>query len=197
VTTAPSPAPRTVLVIDNYDSFTFNLVQLLRALDDTLAVRVVLNDRHTASELLATNPWRVLISPGPGSPRDAGVSNEIIARATVPVLGVCLGHQCIAARFGASVVESGAPVHGKPARIQHTGEGLFHGVAQGFTAARYHSLHVDRATLPACLEVTAWTDDGVVMGLAHRTRAIVGVQFHPESVLTTEGARLVRNFLAG
>jgi anthranilate synthase component 2 len=197
VTAALSPAPRTVLVIDNYDSFTFNLVQLLRAVDETVDVRVVLNDQHTASELLATNLWRVVISPGPGSPRDAGVSNELIATATVPVLGVCLGHQCIAAVFGASVIESGAPVHGKPAKIHHTGEGVFRGVPQGFTAARYHSLHVDRATLPACLEVTAWTNDGVVMGLAHRTRPLTGVQFHPESVLTTEGERLVRNFLAG
>ncbi len=196
MTAAHAPAPRTVLVIDNYDSFTFNLVQLLRAVDDTLDVRVVLNDRHTASELLATNPWRVVISPGPGSPRGAGVSNEVLARATVPVLGVCLGHQCIAEVFGASVIASGAPVHGKPATIRHTGTGLFRGVPQGFTAARYHSLHVDPATVPACLEVTAWTDEGVVMGLAHRERALVGVQFHPESVLTTEGEKLVRNFLA-
>jgi anthranilate synthase/aminodeoxychorismate synthase-like glutamine amidotransferase len=188
---------RTILVVDNYDSFTWNLVQLLGAVAGERArVRVVLNDQHTVDELLATDPWRVVISPGPGDPRRAGVSNEVIERATAPVLGVCLGHQCLASVFGASVLRGSEPVHGKSAAIVHGGEGLFQGVPSPFTAARYHSLVVDPATVPACLAVTARTTDGVIMGLRHRTRRLEGVQFHPESVLTEHGATLIENFLA-
>ncbi len=187
----------TILVVDNYDSFTWNLVQLLGAVAGERArVRVVLNDERTVDELLASDPWRVVISPGPGDPRRAGVSNELIARSTAPVLGVCLGHQCIASVFGARVVRGSEPVHGKSAEITHSENGLFQGVPSPFRAARYHSLVVDEATLPACIEVTARTSDGVVMALRHRERAITGVQFHPESVLTEHGATLIENFLA-
>jgi anthranilate synthase/aminodeoxychorismate synthase-like glutamine amidotransferase len=188
----------TILVVDNYDSFTWNLVQLLGAVAGARAtVRVVLNDQHSVDELLAMDPWRVVISPGPGDPRSAGVSNALLARAVVPVLGVCLGHQCLASVFGASVIRGREPVHGKAAEIRHDGTGLFQGVPSPFTAARYHSLVVDEATLPPCLAVTARTADGVVMGLRHRERALMGVQFHPESVLTEHGAKLIENFLAG
>ncbi len=188
----------TILVVDNYDSFTWNLVQLLGAVAGSSArVRVVLNDERTVDELLASDPWRVVISPGPGDPSRAGVSNALIARSTAPVLGVCLGHQCIASVFGARVIRGSEPVHGKSAAIIHGKSGLFQGVPSPFRAARYHSLVVDEATLPACIEVTARTADGVVMALRHRERAITGVQFHPESVLTEYGATLIENFLAG
>ena len=187
---------RTILVVDNYDSFTWNLVQLLGSVAGERArVRVVLHDECTVDELIASAPWRVVISPGPGDPRRAGVSNELIERATVPVLGVCLGHQCIGAVFGASVVRGSEPVHGKAAAITHDGNGLFRGLPSPFMAARYHSLVIDESTLPECLTVSARTADGVIMGVRHRTRAIEGVQFHPESVLTEHGAKLIENFL--
>lgn len=188
---------RTLLVVDNYDSFTWNLVQLLgAAAGSSVTVRVVLNDAHTVDELLASDPWRVVISPGPGDPSRAGVSNALIARATVPVLGVCLGHQCIASVFGGRVVRAAEPVHGKAASVYHAQNGLFEGIPSPFTAARYHSLAVDPASVPDCLEVTARTADGVVMALRHRERALYGVQFHPESVLTAWGDALVKNFLS-
>ncbi len=187
---------RTILVVDNYDSFTWNLVQLLGSVAGERArVRVVLHDERAVDELIESAPWRVVISPGPGDPRRAGVSNELIARANAPVLGVCLGHQCIGAVFGASVVRGAAPVHGKAAAITHDGRGLFQGVPSPFMAARYQSLVVDESTLPECLEVSARTDDGAIMGVRHRTRAIEGVQFHPESALTEYGAKLIENFL--
>jgi anthranilate synthase/aminodeoxychorismate synthase-like glutamine amidotransferase len=184
-----------ILVIDNYDSFTFNLVQLLYTLG--AEVKVVRNDEIDAAGVAASGASHLLVSPGPCTPREAGVSMEAIRMARVPVLGVCLGHQSLGAVFGGRVVRAPEPVHGKAASIRHEGRGLFEGMSPGFHAARYHSLVVEAATLPAELEATAWTEDGLLMGLRHRERPLVGVQFHPESVLTPEGPRLVKNFLEG
>ena len=184
-----------ILVIDNYDSFTFNLVQLLFTLG--AEVQVVRNDETTVEGVRESAASHVVVSPGPCTPAEAGVSVPAILAARVPVLGVCLGHQSIGAAFGGRVVRAPAPVHGKTAHIRHGGTGLFAGASQGFAAARYHSLVVDAGSLPAELEATAWSEDGLIMGLRHRTRPIVGVQFHPESVLTPEGPTLVRNFLEG
>ncbi len=158
---------------------------------------VVANDVRSADELLAASPWRVVISPGPGDPTRAGVSNELLLRAEVPTLGVCLGHQCLAHAYGGRVVRGAAPVHGKASPVAHDGRGVFAGLPSPLRAARYHSLVVDEASLPPCLEVTARSDDGAVMGLRHRERPVAGVQFHPESVLSEHGAALARNFLAG
>ena len=184
-----------ILVIDNYDSFTFNLVQLLYTLG--AEVRVVRNDEIDAAGVEASGASHLVVSPGPCTPNEAGVSMAAIRGARVPVLGVCLGHQSIGAVFGGNVVRAPEPVHGKTATIRHEGRGLFEGLPEMFLAARYHSLVVDAPTLPAELEATAWTPDGLIMGLRHRERPVVGVQFHPESVLTPEGPKLVRNFLAG
>ena len=186
-----------ILVVDNYDSFTWNLVLLLRtAGGDGTEVRVVLNDALDLPALRRLSPSHLVISPGPGDPSRAGVSNALIAQAPAPLLGVCLGHQCIASVFGASVVRAAEPVHGKAAAVHHSQNGLFEGIPSPFTAARYHSLAVDPTSVPACLEVTARTADGVVMALRHRERALYGVQFHPESVLTAWGEALVKNFLS-
>lgn len=182
-----------VLVIDNYDSFTFNLVQLLQTLGAD--VRVVRNDAIDVAGIHASGASHILISPGPCSPAEAGVSVDAIREARVPLLGVCLGHQSIGAAFGARVVRAPSPVHGKEASITHDGTELFVGMPEPFIAARYHSLVVDRATLPASLVPTAFTDDGLVMALAHRERPIVGVQFHPESILSPHGPGIVENFL--
>ena len=183
-----------ILVVDNYDSFTFNLVQVLQTLHPE--VRVVRNDAMTAEEALALKPARIVISPGPGRPEDAGISEELIRRnEDVPLLGVCLGHQAIGHVFGASIVRAPVLMHGKTSEVRHDGEGLYAGLGNPFVATRYHSLVVDRATIPACLAITAETLDGTVMGLRHRTRPIEGVQFHPESILTLEGERLLRNFV--
>jgi anthranilate synthase/aminodeoxychorismate synthase-like glutamine amidotransferase len=184
-----------ILVIDNYDSFTFNLVQLLYTLG--AEVKVARNDEIDAAGVLASGASHLVVSPGPCTPTEAGVSMEAIRTARVPVLGVCLGHQSLGAVFGGKVVRAPEPVHGKTASIRHEGRGLFEGLSPGFQAARYHSLVVEAASLPAELEATAWTPDGLIMGLRHRERPMVGVQFHPESVLTPEGPRLVRNFLEG
>ncbi|MCY1081575.1 anthranilate synthase component II [Archangium lansingense] len=184
-----------ILVIDNYDSFTFNLVQLLYTLG--AEVKVVRNDEIDAAGVEASGASHLVVSPGPCTPTEAGVSMAAIRGAKVPVLGVCLGHQSIGAVFGGNVVRAPEPVHGKTASIRHEGRSIFEGMPAGFQAARYHSLVVDAATLPAELEATAWTLDGLIMGLRHRERPVVGVQFHPESVLTPEGPRLVRNFLEG
>ncbi|MDQ7039778.1 MAG: aminodeoxychorismate/anthranilate synthase component II [Rhodothermus sp.] len=184
-----------ILVIDNYDSFTYNLVHLLgRHTQDLCVVR---NDAVTLDEVRAMQPEAILISPGPGRPAEAGITEAVIAELgpTTPILGVCLGHQAIGEVFGGRVVHAPSLMHGKTSRIFHTGTGLFEGAAQGFTATRYHSLVVDRDTLPDVLEITAWTEDEVIMGLRHRTYPIEGVQFHPESVLTTEGPRLIANWL--
>ena len=184
-----------ILVIDNYDSFTFNLVQLLYTLG--AEVKVARNDEIDAAGVAASGASHVVVSPGPCTPHEAGVSMDAIRAAKVPVFGVCLGHQSIGAVFGGQVVRAPEPVHGKTVAVRHEGQSLFTGMPQGFQAARYHSLVVDAASLPAELEATAWTPDGLILGLRHRTRPIVGVQFHPESVLTPEGPKLVRNFLDG
>ncbi|MDZ4170467.1 MAG: anthranilate phosphoribosyltransferase [Coriobacteriia bacterium] len=185
-----------ILVIDNYDSFTYNLVQLLAALGAEVEVRR--NDALSAADALALGPSGIVISPGPGTPDDAGISRDVIRAAVdagVPVLGVCLGHQCIAEVFGGSVCRAPKPVHGKTDEVSHDGSGLFAGVPSPFTATRYHSLIVDAAHVPEELQVQASTPDGVIMGLCHREKPVFGVQFHPESVLTPEGAKLLANFL--
>jgi anthranilate synthase/aminodeoxychorismate synthase-like glutamine amidotransferase len=185
-----------VTVVDNYDSFTFNLVQALLVLG--ARVEVVRNDARAVADILDDEPDRLLISPGPGGPDQAGISRELIARAAgrIPLLGVCLGHQCLAEVFGGRVVRV-APVHGKTSRVVHGEAGLFSGLPQGFEAARYHSLAVDPATVPAALAVTARTPDGVIMGLQHRRLPLAGVQFHPESFMTPAGPTLLANFLSG
>jgi len=185
-----------VLVIDNYDSFTYNLVQYLGELGATVVVRR--NDDTTLEEIRALGPDRILISPGPGRPEEAGISLEVIRALgpSLPLLGVCLGHQAIGLAFGARVVRAPAPVHGKTSGVEHDARGVFAGLTPGFEAGRYHSLIVDENGLPADLVVTARTrGEGLVMGLRHRVFPIHGVQFHPESVLTQEGRRLLRNFL--
>jgi anthranilate synthase/aminodeoxychorismate synthase-like glutamine amidotransferase len=186
-----------LLLIDNYDSFTYNLYQYLAELGTDVLVRR--NDKITLEEAAALGPDRIVISPGPGAPHEAGVSSAIVERLgpSVPTLGVCLGHQCIGQVFGGRVVRAPEPVHGKTAAIYHRGEGVLAGLPSPFTATRYHSLIVERASLPDALEVTAETTDGLIMGLRHRLYPIEGVQFHPESVLTTAGKGLLRNFLCG
>jgi anthranilate synthase component 2 len=184
-----------LLVIDNYDSFTFNLVQYLGELGASPSV--YRNDRLTVEEALALGPRALVISPGPGTPRQAGISCELIhaLAGRCPILGVCLGHQAIGEVFGGVVSRAPVPVHGKTSRVHHDGRGVFRGLGNPLEATRYHSLIVERAGLPACLEVSAWTEEGLVMGLRHHEAAVEGVQFHPESILTAEGKRLLRNFL--
>ena len=185
-----------LLLIDNYDSFTYNLYQYLAELGAEPLVRR--NDGITVAEAEALRPTHLVLSPGPCTPREAGICVELIQTLglRIPTLGVCLGHQCIGAAFGGVVVRAPEPVHGKVSQIRHTGAGVFRGLPSPFAATRYHSLIVERATLPADLAVTAETDDGLVMGLRHRVYPIEGVQFHPESILTSEGKRLLANFLA-
>ena len=189
-------APR-ILVLDNYDSFVYNLVQYLGELGaDPLVFR---HDAIDLDGVMALAPDGVLISPGPGRPEDAGVSNEVIValgQAGTPVLGVCLGHQCIGQVFGGQVVRAAAVMHGKTSLVHHGGAGVLAGLPDPFQATRYHSLVVKRASVPDVLEVTAWTEDGTVMGLRHRELPIEGVQFHPESILTHEGHRLIANWSA-
>ena len=185
-----------LLLIDNYDSFTYNLYQYLGELG--AETRVVRNDELSAESALALRPERIVISPGPGTPDQAGISLPIIRLAgesRVPLLGVCLGHQSLGQAFGGEVVRAPKLMHGKTSQIRHDGKTLFAGLPQAFTATRYHSLVVSRETVPECLEVSAWTEDGVVMGLRHRTLPLEGVQFHPESILTTAGKDLLKNFL--
>ena len=185
-----------ILVIDNYDSFTYNLVQYLGELGADVDVRR--NDAITLEEVAALRPDGVVVSPGPCTPREAGISVPLIERfaGTIPILGVCLGHQAIGATFGAAIVRAGRIMHGKTSPIHHDGRGLFRGVPDPFEATRYHSLVIDPATLPATLEPTAWTAEREIMGVRHRTLLVEGVQFHPESILTVEGKRLLANFLA-
>jgi anthranilate synthase/aminodeoxychorismate synthase-like glutamine amidotransferase len=185
-----------VLVIDNYDSFTYNLVQYLGELGAD--IKVMRNDAVTLEEVAAAKPSRIVISPGPGRPEQAGVTMGVIRELgrTTPILGVCLGHQAIGAVFGGRVVRAGVPMHGKTSTIEHDGRGVFSGITGPFVASRYHSLVVDGATMPEALEVSARTrEDAVVMGLRHRSWPVHGVQFHPESILTGEGRRILRNFL--
>jgi glutamine amidotransferase of anthranilate synthase or aminodeoxychorismate synthase len=190
-----------LLMIDNYDSFTFNLVQYLQVLG--AEVRVERNDALTVEQIGKLAPERIVISPGPCTPNEAGVSLEVIRRfgPTTPILGVCLGHQSIGQAYGGRVVRAGRIMHGKTSRIRHHGRGVFAGLPDGFEATRYHSLVVEKDSLPECLEVTAWTEhkDGSfeeIMGLRHREHPVEGVQFHPESILTEHGHALLRNFLA-
>lgn len=185
-----------ILVIDNYDSFTYNLVQYLGELGVEVTVRR--NDEVTVEEIEREfRPAKILISPGPGTPAEAGITANVIRRFTgrVPLLGVCLGHQAIGEVFGGRVVRAPAPVHGKPVEIMHDGRTIFRGLPQRFAAGRYHSLVVERASLPGCLEVSATNTDGLIMGLRHRDCPVEGVQFHPESIMTEGGKRLLENFL--
>ncbi|MBE9250341.1 aminodeoxychorismate/anthranilate synthase component II [Dolichospermum sp. LEGE 00240] len=191
-----------ILVIDNYDSFTYNLVQYLGelAVDFPVAndLQVVRNDKITIDEIRALNPDAVVISPGPGRPDDAGVSLGAIAQLgdKLPILGVCLGHQSIGQVFGGKIVSAPELMHGKTSQVSHTGRGIFQGLENPFTATRYHSLVIERETCPEVLEITAWVEDGTIMGVRHRQYPhIQGVQFHPESVLTALGKELLRNFL--
>ena len=184
-----------VLVIDNYDSFTFNLVQYLGELGAEVMVRR--NDQTTSEAIRTMTPARILISPGPGRPEDAGVTLDVIRTfPTVPMLGVCLGHQALGLAFGGQVVRAPIPMHGKTTTVEHDGRGVFAGIGSAFQASRYHSLVVADEAWPEALEVTARSrEDGLVMGLRHRTLPLHGVQFHPESILTHEGRRILRNFL--
>jgi anthranilate synthase component 2 len=185
-----------ILVIDNYDSFTYNLVHYLNELGAETVVQR--NDALSVDQILALKPQGVLLSPGPCTPNEAGVCLELLENAPeeLPIMGVCLGHQSIGQAYGGDVVRARTLMHGKTSPIHHTGKGLFQGVKSPFTATRYHSLTVLRDTLPDCLEITAWTEDGEIMGLQHRTRPVHGVQFHPESIATECGHDLLANFLA-
>jgi anthranilate synthase/aminodeoxychorismate synthase-like glutamine amidotransferase len=184
-----------LLVIDNYDSFTYNLVQYFGELGADPVVKR--NDTISPEEIEKLKPTRIVISPGPGKPTDAGISMEVIRRMgpTLPILGVCLGHQCIAEVYGGKVVRADRLMHGKTSPIRHQGTGVFAGLPNPFEATRYHSLIVERSSVPACLQVTADTAEGEIMGLQHREFPVHGVQFHPESILSREGKDLLRNFL--
>ena len=184
-----------LLMIDNYDSFTYNIVQYFGELGEE--VRTVRNDEITLEQIADMNPQRICISPGPKSPKDAGVSVDVLKefKGKKPILGVCLGHQAIGEAFGGRIIRAKQVMHGKTSKIAHTGEGVFKGLPSPFTVIRYHSLAIERASLPACLEVTAWTDDGEIMGVRHKEFDIEGVQFHPESILTEHGHAMLKNFL--
>ena len=184
-----------LLMIDNYDSFTYNLVQYLGELGEE--VKVARNDEIALDEIGRLAPAGIVISPGPCSPNEAGVSVPLIERyaGKIPILGVCLGHQSIGQAFGGRIVHAAQLMHGKTSEIHHDGRGVFRGLPVPYTATRYHSLAIERASMPACLEVSAWTADGEIMGVRHKTLAVEGVQFHPESVLTEHGHALLRNFL--
>ena len=185
-----------ILIIDNYDSFTYNLYQYLSELGAD--VTVVRNDKVTVEQIEESRPQGIVVSPGPCTPREAGISQEVILRMgpQVPTLGVCLGHQCIGQAYGATVGPAGEIMHGKMSQIHHRGAGVFQGLPDPFPAIRYHSLAVHYDTVPDCLQVTAWTGNGLIMGLRHKEHPIQGVQFHPESIMTTVGHDLLRNFLA-
>jgi anthranilate synthase/aminodeoxychorismate synthase-like glutamine amidotransferase len=194
---SPATQEEMILVIDNYDSFTYNLVQYLGELGVDVVVRR--NDQVSMTDLATRlRPERIVISPGPGVPHDAGATLQLIEAfaETLPILGVCLGHQAIGQHFGARVVRAQRCVHGKASEVSHDGRTIFKGIANPFTAARYHSLVIDPGSLPVCLEVSAVTADGVIMGIRHRELKVEGVQFHPESILTTTGKRLLVNFLS-
>ena len=186
-----------ILLLDNYDSFTYNLYQYLCEMGAN--VEVHRNDEIEVDEIREKAPDRIVISPGPCTPAEAGISMSLIRElgVEIPILGVCLGHQAIGAAFGGRVVRAPTPVHGKLSTIRHTGAGVFHDLPTPFAATRYHSLIVERESLPSSLEVTAWSEDGLIMGLRHRTLPVEGIQFHPESYTTEHGKQLLRNFLHG
>jgi anthranilate synthase component II len=184
-----------LLMIDNYDSFTYNIVQYFGELGED--VRTYRNDEITIAQIEELNPKRICISPGPKSPKDAGISVEVLKhfKGKLPILGVCLGHQAIGEAFGGNIIRAKQVMHGKTSLIAHTGVGVFADIPSPFTVIRYHSLAIERASLPACLEVTAWTDDGEIMGVRHKEYDIEGVQFHPESILSEHGHKMLKNFL--
>ena len=184
-----------LLLIDNYDSFTYNVYQAIADLGRSL--QVVRNDRITLDEIAAGNYEALIISPGPGTPDDAGISKEAVRQfaGKLPILGICLGHQVIGEAFGAKVIRAPLPVHGKTAKIGHDGQGLYVNLPQPLTAGRYHSLIVERSTLPDCLEITATNDEGLIMGMRHKQFNVQGLQSHPESILTPDGGKLLANFL--
>jgi anthranilate synthase component 2 len=186
-----------LLMIDNYDSFTYNLVQYLGELGEEVVVRR--NDEVALDEIAAMKPEHIVVSPGPCTPNEAGISVPLIERfaGKIPLLGVCLGHQSIGQAFGGRIVHAKELMHGKTSAIKHTGDGVFRSLPSPLQATRYHSLVIERETLPDCLEVTAWSDDGEIMGVRHRSLPVEGVQFHPESILTEHGHELLRNFLQG
>jgi len=184
-----------ILMIDNYDSFTFNLVQFLGILGEKIKVRR--NDRISLDEIEEMDPVKIVISPGPGRPSDAGISKELIKKfyKKIPILGVCLGHQSIGEVFGAEVINSGIVVHGKTSKIHHDGKTIYTGIKNPFTAARYHSLILKKNTIPSFLEITAHTEDDIVMGIRHKDYPLEGIQFHPESFLTPAGMKILENFI--
>jgi anthranilate synthase/aminodeoxychorismate synthase-like glutamine amidotransferase len=184
-----------IFILDNYDSFTFNLVQYLGELG--AEIEVARNDQLTPADILAKSPDGIVISPGPCTPKEAGISMEVIRQlgGKIPILGVCLGHQCLGQVYGGKVIRAAEIMHGKVSSIHHNGSVLFEGVENPFTATRYHSLIVERSSLPDCLEITAWTEDQTIMGLRHKSFPVFGVQFHPESILTTVGKSILTNFL--
>ena len=184
-----------ILVIDNYDSFTFNLVQYLGELGAEM--RVYRNDKITVEEAVALNPEKVLVSPGPCTPKEAGISRDIVREfgPRLPLFGVCLGHQAIGDVYGGNVIRADRLMHGKTSPMIHEGESVFKGLPNPFDATRYHSLIIERDSIPECLEITAWTAEGEIMGVQHKEHPVHGVQFHPESILTVEGKKLLQNFL--
>jgi anthranilate synthase/aminodeoxychorismate synthase-like glutamine amidotransferase len=186
-----------ILLVDNYDSFTYNLVQRLGEIDPSVDLRVVRNDQITLEQIESAQPTHLIISPGPCTPVQAGISNDVVARfaARIPLLGVCLGHQCIGHALGATVVRADRIMHGKTSMIHHDGRGIYRGLSNPFEATRYHSLVIQPGTLPDELDVVAWTDQGEIMGVRHKRYPLEGVQFHPESFLTLEGIHLLKNFL--
>ena len=185
-----------ILMIDNYDSFTYNLVQYLGILGENIKVRR--NDRITLGEIEEMSPQMIVISPGPGRPENAGISRDLIKYfyKKIPILGVCLGHQCIGEVFGAQIINSGIVLHGKTSQVFHDGKGIFNGIKNPFTAARYHSLIISKDTVPIGFEISAWTEDGIIMGIRHKKYRLEGIQFHPESFLTPFGLKILKNFIS-
>ena len=185
-----------ILIIDNYDSFTYNLVQYVEAINSK--VKVYRNDKISLANISRLNPAYIIISPGPGRPQEAGISCSVVKKfyKKIPILGVCLGHQCIGYAFGAKIVQARKIMHGKTSLIYHSKKGLYRRVKNPFTATRYHSLIIKKDTLPADFEIDAWTKNGVIMGIKHKNYPLFGVQFHPESILTSEGKKIIANFLA-
>jgi len=184
-----------ILLIDNYDSFTYNVYQMVANMGRE--IEVIRNDQITVAEIYSRNYEAIIISPGPGTPKDAGICREVVTTLAgkVPIFGICLGHQVIGEVFGGKVVLAAQPIHGKVSKIKHSGAGIYQGLAQELPIGRYHSLIVERESLPMCLEITAETHDGIIMGIKHKQYQIEGVQFHPESILTANGAKILENFL--